>query len=90
MIVHSVCTVGKFALLTADEGRDALSLIAGSGTDVAVISIAEVVASCAIHGLLVEYDVEHTARSFCIIFGSRIGDYLYVLDHGCRHRLEYL
>ena len=90
MIVHSVGTVGKLALLTADEGGDALRLVAGSSTDVAIIAIAEVVASGAVHGLLVEYDVEHASRTFSIILGSRIGDYLNVLDHGSRHCLENL
>ena len=80
MIVHSVGTVGKLALLTADEGGDALRLVAGSSTDVAIIAIAEVVASAAVHGLLVEYDVKHASRTFSIILGSRIGDYLNVLD----------
>lgn len=78
MIVHSVGTIGELALLAADEGGDALCLVAGSCTDVAIIAIAEVVASGSIHCLLVEYDVEHAARTFSIIFGSRIGDYFYV------------
>ncbi len=90
MIVHSVGTVGKLALLTADEGGDALRLVTGSSTDVAIIAIAEVAASAAVHGLLVEYDVEHASRTFSIILGSRIGDYLNVLDHGSRHCLENL
>ena len=90
MIVHSVGTVGKLALLSADEGGDALRLVAGSSTDVAIIAIAEIAASAAVHSLLVEYDVEHASRTFSIILGSRIGDYLNVLDHGSRHCLENL
>ena len=90
MIVHSVGTIGELALLAADEGGDALCLVAGSCTDVAIIAIAEVVASGSIHCLLVEYDVEHAARTFSIIFGSRIGDYFYVFYHSCRHCLENL
>ena len=89
MIVHSVGAVGKLALLSADEGGDALRLVTGSSTDVAIIAIAEIAAS-AVHGLLVEYDVKHASRTFSIILGSRIGDYLNVLDHGSRHCLENL
>ena len=90
MIVHSVGTVSELALLSADEGGDVLCLVAGCSTDVAIIAIAEIAASAAVHGLLVEYDVKHASRTFSIILGSRIGDYLNVLDHGSRHCLENL